>query len=245
MRQDPPVRSYAVTHPAGTIVPPQPPGWHQVLLTTTGAMTLELPDGSWFVPPGAAVEVPAGVPHRVRAVATVRLRTLYLRGARPGPARVVRVVPLLRELLLAAVARAPLYPDGDRAAAALLDLTERELAAATTMTPLLLTLPTDPAARRVAERILAAPGDPARVDALCRGCGAGRRTVERWFREGTGLGVAAWRRRARLVAALAELADGRPLAGVAHAAGYATPSAFGAMVKAELGSSPGALVRAP
>src|SRR6201999_700948 len=98
-----------------------------------------------------------------------------------------------------------------------------------------LALPSDPAARAVAERVVAAPGEDVGVDALCRGSGASRRTIERRFRDETGLGAARWRRRARLAAALDALARGDPPARVALDVGYATISAFGAMTRAELG----------
>jgi AraC-like DNA-binding protein len=241
MRHEPDVRSYAVTHPAGTIVPPQPSGWHQVLLAASGAMTVEVPEGTWFVPPGAAVVVAAGEAHRIRTTSTTRLRNLYLRGSDPGPTRVIAVAGLLRELLLTAVARAPLYR-AEPHAAALVDLLELELTAAAPVEPLRLPMPRDPAARVVADRILADPGEPGGVDVLCLRCGAARRTVERRFRTETGLGIAHWRRRARLAAALAVLARGDPPSRVATEIGYATASAFGAMVKAELGRSPGALL---
>ncbi|MCD2194160.1 AraC family transcriptional regulator [Actinomycetospora endophytica] len=242
MRHEPDVRSYAVTHPAGTIVPPQPPGWHQVLLAASGAMTVEVPEGTWFVPPGAAVVVRQGEPHRIRTTSSTRLRNLYLRGSDLGPTRVVAVAGLLRELLLTAVARAPLHRDRPHDAA-LAALVELELAAAGPVEPLRLPMPRDPAARRVAERILTDPGEAGGVDLLCRGSGAARRTVERRFAEETGLGVARWRRRARLAAALEALARGDPPSRVATEIGYATASAFGAMVKAELGYSPMAAVR--
>lgn len=235
------MRSYAVTHPAGTVVPPQPPGWRQVLFASAGAITVEVPEGSWFVPPGAAVDVPAGTPHRIRAASRTRLRNLYLRGSTVERAQVIAVSPLLRELVLAAVDRAPLYRGTDPAAERLAALLEQELADAEPVEPLLLPLPRDAVSRRVADRVLADPGEPGGTDALCRGCGAGRRTVERRFREETGLGVAQWRRRARLAAALEALARGEPAARVAARVGYATPSAFGAMVRAELGTTPGAL----
>jgi AraC-like DNA-binding protein len=240
MRHEPHVRSYAVTHPAGTVVPPQPPGWAQVLLAASGAMTVEVPDGTWFVPPGSAVVVAAGEPHRIRTTSSTRLRNLYLRGSDLGPTRVVAVAGLLRELLLTAVARAPLDRSEPRAAA-LVALVEIELTAAEPVEPLRLPMPRDPAARRVASRILAAPGEADGIDALCAGCGAARRTVERRFAEETGLGVARWRRRARLAAALESLARGDPPSRVATEVGYATASAFGAMVKAELGGPPGTL----
>lgn len=240
MRQEPDIRSYAVTHPAGTVVPPQPPGWRQVLFAAAGAITVEVPEGSWFVPPGAAVDVPAGVAHRIRAASRTRLRNLYLHRSPAARTRVIAVSPLLRELVLAAVARAPLYRD-DPAHGRLAALLEQELDAAEPVEPLLLPLPSDPVARAVADRVLADPGEPGGTDALCRGCGAARRTVERRFRAETGLGVAQWRRRARLAAALEALARGEPPSRVATRVGYATPSAFGAMVRAELGTTPGAL----
>ncbi len=240
MRHEPDVRSYAVSHPAGTLVPPQPPGWSQVLFAAAGAMTVEVPEGTWFVPPGAAVVVAAGRTHRIRTTSYTRLRNLYLRGADPGPTRVVAVTGLLRELLLTAVARAPLYR-AEPHAAALAALVELELAAAAPVEPLRLPMPRDPAAREVAARILADPGEPVGVDALCAGCGAARRTVERRFAEETGLGVARWRRRARLAAALEALARGDPPSRVAAEIGYASASAFGAMVKAELGHPPGSV----
>lgn len=67
---------------------------------------------------------------------------------------------------------------------------------------------------------------------------ASRRTLERLFLEQTGLPVGRWRQRARLVAALRLLADGVPVTTVAHRVGYSTPNAFGAMFRAELGTSP-------
>lgn len=241
MRHEPDVRSYAVTHPAGTVVPPQPPGWHQVLFAATGAMTVEVPEGTWFVPPGAAAVVEAGAAHRIRTTASTRLRNIYLRGPDPGPTRVVAVTGLLRELLLTAVARAPLYRERP-GVAPLVDLVEHELRAAATVEPLRLPMPRDAAARAVAARILGDPGEQGGIDDLCRGCGAARRTVERRFREETGLGVARWRRRARLAVALEALARGDPPSRVATEIGYATTSAFGAMVKAELGHPPGSVV---
>ncbi|HEY2221170.1 helix-turn-helix domain-containing protein [Actinomycetospora sp.] len=65
--------------------------------------------------------------------------------------------------------------------------------------------------------------------------------MERRFAEETGLGVARWRRRARLAGALEALARGDPPSRVATEFGYASASAFGARVKAELGHPPGAL----
>src|ERR1700759_1195729 len=147
MRHEPDLRSYAGPHPPGVVVPPQPPGWHQVLLATTGAMTVEVPEGNWFVPPGSGVVVPADVTHRIRTRSTTRLRNLYLRGRPLGPTRVVEMTGLLEALVLAAVERAPLWADAGVRDAALIALVEAEVAAARAVEPLRLALPSDPAAR--------------------------------------------------------------------------------------------------
>jgi AraC-like DNA-binding protein len=75
--------------------------------------------------------------------------------------------------------------------------------------------------------------------------GAARRTIERRFRVETGMSVATWRRRLRLVEALRLLAAGEPVSRVAPAVGYSTPSAFGAMFVRHMGTTPGRYFGAP
>jgi hypothetical protein len=75
---DPIARGYAVTHPPGTVVLPQPAGWHQLLLATSGVLTVETDAGTWVVPPQRAVRVPDGVHHRLVTAGRVRVRALYL-----------------------------------------------------------------------------------------------------------------------------------------------------------------------
>ncbi len=50
--------------------------------------------------------------------------------------------------------------------------------------------------------------------------------------------IGQWRQRLRLVRALELLAAGEPVTAVATAVGYATPSAFTAMFRAQLGEPP-------
>ena len=52
--------------------------------------------------------------------------------------------------------------------------------------------------------------------------------------------IGQWRGRLRLVRAVEQLAAGQPVTAVAGALGYATPSAFTAMFRAQLGEPPGA-----
>lgn len=239
MRHEPEVRSYSVHHPPGTVVLPQPAGWDQLLLTASGVMRVEATTGTWVVPTGRAVWVPDGVDHRLVMRGPVRVRALYLRAGLASVSdrcRAVEVTPLLRELLLHAIERAPLHLAAERDAQLVGVLLDQ--LSASPDAPLQVPQLTDPRARDVAAILAADPASDATVDELARSVGASRRTIERCFRADTGMTVAMWRQRLRLVEALGLLAEGRSVTSVAAAVGYATPSAFGAMFRSELGTSP-------
>ncbi|WP_166659460.1 AraC family transcriptional regulator [Labedaea rhizosphaerae] len=235
MRQaEPDVRSYAVTHPAGPLVPPQAPGWHQLIYASTGVLTAWTEAGTWTVPRHRALWVPAGIKHRLEVVHRTSLRTLYLAdhlGALPTGTRVLDLPPLLRELVLHLVAVAPLTvaePAHARLIAVLRDLlTESRVDGA-----LVLPLPVDRAALEATKRM------ELPVPLLCNEIGISRRTLERRFLDETGMTFGQWRRRARMLAAVRELAAGATVAAAAQGSGYATPSAFSAAFRAELGTSP-------
>jgi AraC-like DNA-binding protein len=150
---------------------------------------------------------------------------------------VVAVAPLLRELVLHAVACGPLRGDLDEhrhLIDCLLDQL-RELPAA----PLELPVPRDDRALRVALRLREEPGLAEPVDALARSAGASRRTLERLFRKETGMSLGRWRQQARLLEAMRRLARGEAVTSVALEVGYESPSAFVATFKSVLGTTPG------
>jgi AraC-like DNA-binding protein len=235
-----PVRGYAVTHPSGIIVPPQAPGWDQLVYASRGVMRLTTPTGAWVVPPHRAVWVSAGTEHRITTAGRVAMRTLYFAerlAVLPPQCRAVNVPPLLRELILHVLRLVPLdltVPAHDRLVGVLADQV-----AALPDAPLQLPEPRDPRARAVAELLAADLSAAAPPDALARRAGASRRTVERLFRAETGMSLGQWRVRLRLVEALRLLAAGQDVTSVAYAVGYSTPSAFCAMFVRELGVSPG------
>jgi hypothetical protein len=242
MRHDvePDIRGYAVTQPGGSSgrLPGWVAGWDRLVYAVSGVLTVETPDGSWVIPPDRAVWVPDGVAPHLGMSGRTAIRTLYLRtGLADRPVGAVTVPPLLRELIRYAVGRCPLYldePRDARLAGLLLDLLA-ELPVA----PLRLPYPAEPRARALAEAIRTAPGSPPPP------CNASRRTLERLFKAETGLTIGQYRERARLLAALPRLAGGEPVARVAVDVGYSTPSAFGAMFKRVLGTSPTRYFSAP
>jgi len=236
------VRGYAVTHPPGTIVLPTAPGWNQLLYASLGVMTVESPAGTWVIPPHRALWVPDGADHRIVMHGRVSVRTLYLRtelAALPQAWRAVSVPPLLRELILHTVRICPLdlrLEPHARLLGVLLDQL-----ASLPHTPLQLPMPADPTAMAFANTLIADPH--IRILDAAHLVGASRRTLERRFANDTGMSIGRWRQRQRLIRALELLATGESVTTVAGTVGYATPSAFSAMFREQLGAPPSAYFR--
>ncbi len=240
MRQrEPDVRSYAVTHPGGTVVLPQASGWDQLIHASTGVMTVHADTARWVVTPERAVWVPGGVEHRIELDGQVRLRTLYVRSGIIGSNRLSAVAalqlsPLVRELVLHLVASAPLWFTDDRSERLVRVLAD--LLGEQEPVPMRLPWPSDPRASALAERIVADPS--ATIASLASEVGASVRTLERRFVAETSLTPQGWRRRARLLHATRLLAQGWSVTDAALAAGYSTPSAFTAAFRRDTGTTP-------
>ena len=172
------------------------------------------------------------------------IRTLYIHrdlGALDPTVRIISMPPLARELLLRAVESAPLDLDDERSAA-LCRLLFAELADQAAM-PLHLPLPSDGRARRLAEEIVASPA--ATLGELLTRAPAARRTCERLFKSETGLTLAGWQRRARILAAIELLGHGTTVTTAAAEVGYATPSSFVVAFRSETGATPTAFLAPP
>jgi AraC-like DNA-binding protein len=231
-------RSYAVTHPPGAVVLPGEWGWDQLLHASSGVMRVEDAGSVWVVPPDRALLLHDGDRPRIVMHGQVAVRTLYLRSSgpfTPGPVA-LEVSPLLHELILHAVRLCPL----ERAQPAHRRIVDMigDLLAVAPEAPVALPRPRDPRATALVEALAADPGSTVSLERLADRAGASRRTLERIFAAETGVGVAQWRQRLRLVHALQLLATGMPVTEVAVAVGYATPSAFTAMFRAQLGAPP-------
>ncbi len=105
--------------------------------------------------------------------------------------------------------------------------------------PLQLPLPRDPRAARVAAWLREHPDSPGLLKQVARRAGGSVRTVERLFRAETGMTFGKWRQQLRLLHALRLLAAGRSVTAVALEVGYDSPSAFIAMFRSALGTTPG------
>ena len=241
------IRSLATNYASGYRIEPHEHAWHQFLYAVSGAMTVATSRSSWMIPTGRAVFIPAGCTHAIRMWGMVEMRTLYLRpeltGFEGAECRVVEVVPLLRELILRAVERMGL---DSRAAhdARLIGLVEDEIRTAmagAADSPLALPIPADDRASTLARYVLERPPLSDNVEDLGRRHGIARRTLERRFREETGMSFGMWRQKARLLDSIRLLADGRSVTDAALECGYSSVSAFIAAFKGTFGYTPGRL----
>jgi AraC-like DNA-binding protein len=211
---------------------------HQLAWSPEGVLVVRTEGGSYVLPPGRALWIPAGVSHETLAAGVAVLRSVYVTPARctidwdrPTP---VAVNPLLRELIPHLESAALGDAERRRAEGMLFDL----------LVPLALAtidvrLPTDDRARTVAEGLLADLADNRTLHAWGHQVGASSRTLARVFLAETGLSFGRWRTFARLQAALLQLADGLPVGLVAARVGYRTPSAFVAAFRTHTGTTPG------
>lgn len=212
----------------------------QLVYATRGVMTVRTDQGTWVVPPRRAVWIPARTPHSIVMSGPVSMRTLYLRArmARRLPRNccVVNVSPLLQELITHAC-RFPRMNRRSKAHAPLIDLMLDQLETAQAI-PLQLPTPVDVRAQRLATILERDPSDARSLTALCRQVGASKRTIERAFERETNLSLGKWRQQLRLLRSLELLAAGEKIASAALEAGYSTPSAFIAMFRKALGTTP-------
>lgn len=211
---------------------------HQLAWSPEGVLVVRTRAGSYVLPPTRALWIPARTPHETQASGAAVLRTVYVRArdcpiawGSPTP---VEASPLLQELISHLEDDSLTAGRRLRAEAVLFDLFA-PLAVAT----IDIRLPSDERAYRVAEALLADPGDGRTLDAWGRHVGASSRTLARAFLSETGLSFGRWRTLARLQAALLQLAEGRPVGLVATRVGYRTASAFVAAFRAHTGATPG------
>jgi AraC-like DNA-binding protein/quercetin dioxygenase-like cupin family protein len=242
---------------ADTRVDPHSHPWAQVAMSGTGVIRMTAASSTYIVPPSRALWIPPNVEHVVTVIEDAEIRTLYLHqdAGRCGPpglpgslrgepgetsawaeCRVLEVSSLMREL----VAHLPSAPGAGPASErerclSLLILDELRHAPPVKLG---IDLPVDKRLRRLCEAVL---DDPARwntLDGWARHAGASPRTVARLFRSELGTSFGQWRQQVLLAHALTLAARKQPMARIAAELGYASASAFTAMVKRSVGAPP-------
>lgn len=193
-----------------------------------------------MVPPQRAVWIPAGTGHSLVMSGAVSMRTIYLRARvakhLPRECCVLNVTPLLQHLILHLCSYEKLSRRS-KTHAHLIDALMDQLAMVRSI-PLQLPALDDPRALRVAEALRRDPGDGSSLDSACQRSGASKRTIERIFRQETQLSLGKWRQQMRLMRSIELIAAGEKVSHAALEAGYSTPSAFIAMFRKAMGTTP-------
>jgi AraC-like DNA-binding protein len=257
-----PLRAKLLRLRADTRVVPHAHPWGQVALSSTGVIRVTAPHGSYMVPPSRAVWIPPGVEHAVTVIEDAELLTLYLHQPRSrcGPARSAaestgwrqcRVLEV-SSLLLALALQLDATPDTRHAAPSRETLArERRLAALlldelrrAAPVRLGVDLPQEKRLRRLCEAVIEAPSRHATLAAWAADTGASARTLTRLFRSELGTSFLQWRQQVLLARAVPLAARKLPMASIAAELGYASPSAFAAMVRRSVGAPPSRFLRA-
>ncbi len=238
-------RSLAASYGKGYVIQTHTHPWHQLLYASSGAMTVSAEQSChaqhWMIPTGKAVLIPAGFRHSIRMWGTVEMRSLYFPPAvEVAPeCRVISVTPLLKELILRVIEMAAL-DSRDASHSRLMAVLQDEIQTAP-VTPLMVPVPADPRAKAIAQHVLASPSGTETLDELSRQSGAGRRTLERLYRDETGLSFGMWRQKVRMLDSVRLLAEGKSVTDAALDSGYVSVSAFIAAFKKTFGCTPGQL----
>lgn len=210
----------------------------QLLYGATGVMQVRTSDGNWVVPPQRAVWIPPGVAHEVLMLG-VSTRSVYIE---PGAVdlgqrcQVISVSPLMRHLLMEAVA-APLMYDREGRDGALFDLLLHELTRSEVL-PLHIPMPAEGKLLSLCQTFLNKPNAHQSPQYWAEQIHISLRTFNRLFRQQTGLSFRQWRQQACVVLALARLAEGEAVTRIALDFGYESPAAFSTMFRRVLGQAP-------
>ena len=247
---DYPVRAKARRLAADTHIEPHSHPWGQLAFSVTGVVRMTAGRGTYIVPPSRAVWIPPQVEHVVSVVEDAELRTLYLHqdarhcGPETDPApdspwrecRVIEVSSLLRELVTHLSVEAGPLPSTERErhlSALVLDELRHALPV-----PIGVDLPQDKRLRTLCEAVLDDPTRWSTLETCARNVGASPRTVARLFRSELGTTFLQWRQQVLLAKALSMAARKIPMAVISAELGYASASAFTAMVTRSVGAPP-------
>lgn len=235
-----PVQACADDYVHGEVIAPHCHAQIQFIHAIGGVMRVTTAQGSWVVPPGHGLWVPAAVEHDIRMTGEVRMRTLFIDPTALGfavPAcQVVQVTALVRELILAAIGSLGQAQREGRDHC-LLGLLFAELQTAPPLAAH-VRLPSQPRLKALCEAFVADPSRESCLQDWADQSSMSSRTLARLFQRELGMTFGEWRTRTRLILSLQRLASGKSILEVALEHGYQSPSAFSAMFKRELGHAP-------
>jgi AraC-like DNA-binding protein len=219
--------------------------WGEFVYAFSGVMELKLADRHYLAPPQYGIWLPPEVEHVGLNRREATFCSLYLARERcralPGQACALAVSSLLKALLEQLRARGidtPRTPQESR----LVDVLVDELVAAPRQGTYLPTSE-DPLLQPILSACEARPDDQRTLAEWARRVHSTERTLVRRCQRDLGMSFGEWRQRLRIVRALAMLEAGRSVESIAFDLGYSSSSAFIAMFRRMMGTSPDKLRR--
>lgn len=212
----------------------------QLMYTLRGVIHCQIEAGIWIVPPQCALWIPGGLSHAARGAGEAEVYCLLIdphaAGALPPQCCTLAVSGLLHELIAKAVSF-PHWYEEDGAQGRLISTLLDELAQAP-IEDLHLPMPQDPRLRRLADSLLANPGDKATLGQWAVRIGMSERSMTRLLLEEFGLSFGRWRRQLHVILSLQRLARGESVQRVALDLGYENASGFITMFRKAMGQPP-------
>ncbi|WP_239496461.1 MULTISPECIES: AraC family transcriptional regulator [Stenotrophomonas] len=212
----------------------------QLLVATSGLITLETSAGLWVVPPQGAIWIPGGLLHRASSSGKPHGFVVFVEPevvpGLPTHCFAMAITPFMYALL-ERTARLPQQYESGSADSRLMAVLLDELIAAPPEW-LHLPMPSDPRLRKLASAMLDAPAERATLGVWASRIGMSERNMSRLFSGETGLSVRRWRRQLHVVVALPMLAKGRTVQAVADDLGYDSSGAFVTMFRKAVGAPP-------
>lgn len=235
-----PIAAMPCDYVAGHQIAPHTHARGQVLLATGGAIEIAVGHSVWVVPHGRAVWIPATITHSVYIISSVTIESLYIDAKVDtglGESCQVLSVSKLLHALVSAAMKVPVEYDLSRRDGLLMQLLLAELHTVP-FVPLHISMPQDRRLQTICEALIRAPDRAETLDQWGGIVGATARTLASRFRAETGLTFGQWRQQARLVEAVRRLASGQTVSVIAPDLGYRSDSAFIAMFRRTLGTTP-------
>lgn len=211
------------------------PEHHHLLWPVSSSFRVEHGDRSTSARGPSVIWVPAGQHYSLvanGAVGTAKFATPTC------PERWDAVVHLHLDAVVGPLLTFAADDAGRAESAGLFSIVTEQLVMAMEQRTRAMPIPRDPAAKLVARRLLADPGDRRELRDWSAQVAVSERTLRRRFLEETGLAFTAWRTRLRMEAAMEMLDEGEPVESAARRCGYRSRVSFTRAFKAYSGFTP-------
>lgn len=235
-----PVLSHGVDLDAHAQVEPHQHPRGQLLWAAEGVLRVTSEEAVWIVPPSHAVWIPSGILHQVVTETAARMRNLYIDSSVPvrddtHSCAILLLTPLMREIILRLTEEARFSSVASHIRLGLVAIDEiQRLESA----PLNLPAGQDARLRRLTGHMIRNPGEQRPLGELAKIAGGSLRTIERLYKNETGMTFRQWRSRLRLLCAIERLGQGENSTAIAYSLGFGSASSFVAAFRLQFGSPP-------